>query len=427
MRKSKLMLTGLLLAACVLLGSSAGGSQPTRAAEQWPSYWPKLRLAANNNAVWQTEGAAPASWKTHLDVQLLSDATVANGLVYVGIEEQEMVAFDAANGEVRWRTKVNNRIRGSAVVADGKLFVGTGNRDFKRDYIDEDAERQVLVRGRGDNAVYGMDALSGRILWRFDTVGENMPTSLYKDGVLYFANGNRYFYALDANTGQLLWKLGMASYFSVSSLTTDGGDLVFAGGADPNFFYAINIRERQLQWASDTSGVEVGGIDDCSAAYADGKLFTNSVTSINEDGSFGGHGHYAINAASGEFLWRFDEGENRMTENNKCGVPVALDGVVYAGSPVNNAMYALEANTGRVIWKINTASIKNPPVVYNGTIYFVDQTGMLYVANARTGEMITKRNLGGRLNTQGPVLVNGSLYIGTQKGDMYAIPISELR
>ncbi len=418
---------GLVIVALLSLMLGMGLSV-TRAdqAPNWPTSWTKFRFAPDNNAVWNAPNATAAKWKTHVGATLITDASIANGVLYMGSEESKVLAFDAASGKQLWVTEVDNRIRGQMLVADGKVFLGTGNRDFKRDYIDEQ-DNPILIRGRGQSSVYALDAATGSVIWRYDTVGEDMPTGMYKDGVYYFANGDRHFYALDANTGTLLWKLYVGSYDSVSSLNTNGS-LLYAGGADPNAFYAFDPAKQQIAWSVDTHVAEVGGIDDCSAAYADGLLFTDSVTRLNADGTYGGHGIYAINANTGEFMWTFDEGDGAMIENNKCGVPVAYKGAVYAGSPVTRAMYALDQKTGKLLWKIpNTGVIKAPPVLYNDKIYFTNVDGLLFVADAISGNITKVVVLGGKLNTQGPMIANGSLYIGNQKGDMQAIPLSDLQ
>jgi len=422
-RTRRLLAIAILPALLLISGSQAIHADQT---SQWPTAWTKFRLNQDNNAVW-SDGVSPAvKWKTHVDATIIGDASVVNNVVYVGTEEQKVLAFNATTGQQLWSTAVDNRIRDQVIVADGKLFVGTGNRNFKRDYIDEN-DSPVLIRGQGQNSIYGLDAANGNILWKFDTVGENMPTMLYKDGMLYAVGGDRHFYALNATTGQLYWKLFLGSYISVASLNING-DLLYTGGADPNVFFAIDIKKQAIAWATDTSSFEVGGIDDCSAAYSDSLLFTDSVTRINDDGTYGGHGIYAIDANSGQHIWSFDEGDGAMIENNKCGVPVVYNGVVYAGSPVTRSMYALDAKTGKLLWKLpNTGVIKAPPVLYDNVIYFVNVDGLLFVANAQNGNIMNVKLLGGKLNTQGPMIINNTLYIGTQKGDMFAIPTSELK
>ncbi len=423
MHKSKLWLAAVLLLTVMLFNGTASSTAQTT----WPSQWPKYRLNQNNNAVWTSSAASGARWKTHVGAIFFTTASVVDGVVYIGTQDNKVMALDASSGKLLWTTAVNNWIMSDIIVADGKVFAGSGDRNFKRDYIDDNVEKQTLVRGQGDNSMYALDAKTGKAIWEYRTVGENMPTMVYKDGTLYFANGDRHFYALNANDGSLLWKLGMASYFSMSSLNLVG-DIAYIGGADPNYFYAVDLKNHELVWASDTSNVEVGGIDDCSAAYEDGMLFTNSVTSLSDDGGFGGHGSYAINAASGKFTWAFDEGSGPMVEDNKCGVPVVQSGVVYMGSPVTQAFYALDAKSGKQLWKFGgTGVIKGAPVLYNGVVYFTNVRGILYAVDAQSGKQIAKRDLGGRVSPNGPVLVNGSLYIGTQAGDMYAIPISDLR
>jgi hypothetical protein len=46
------------------------------------------------------------------------------------------------------------------------------------------------VRGTGENAVIALLLYSGKELWNFTTLGEDMPTPVCYDGMIIEANGN---------------------------------------------------------------------------------------------------------------------------------------------------------------------------------------------------------------------------------------------
>ena len=46
------------------------------------------------------------------------------------------------------------------------------------------------VRGTGENAVIALSLYSGKELWNFTTLGEDMPTPVCYDGMIIEANGN---------------------------------------------------------------------------------------------------------------------------------------------------------------------------------------------------------------------------------------------
>ncbi len=397
---------------------------------QWPTTWSKYRLDPSNNAVFGDPSQA-VRWKTTSNNVPFTNVSVANGIAYVGDMNNALTAYNATTGALLWNAPVNNWIMSDPIVAEGKVFVGSGDRYFHRitqDNGDKGGRGQtILVRGNGASAIYAFDAQSGAKVWQYNTEGGNMPTAAYKDGAIYFVSGDRMLRALRASDGALIWQLNLGSYISMSSINIVG-NILYIGGADPNAIYAIDITTRSMTWSKRTTGVELGGMDDCSMAYADGLLFSDSVIRLNADGSYGGHGIYAFDASSGNLVWSFDEGDAAMIDDNKCGVPVAYNGVVYVGSPVTKAMYALDQKTGKLLWKKDaTGAIRGGSVIYNGKLYFVNLAGSLYTLDLATGTEIKRRDLGGKVSPQGLVLINGSIYVGTKKGDMFAIPLQDLQ
>ena len=399
-------------------------------ASQWPTQWTKYRLDPSNNAVFGDPSLA-VQWKTHGNNVPFTNVTVANGIAYVGDDNNALTAYNATTGALLWNAPVNNWIMSDPIVAEGKVFVGSGDRYFHRYTVDNGDNKgrgeSITVRGGGPSAYYAFDAQTGKQIWEYPTEGEDMPTGAYKDGAIYFVSGDRTLRALRASDGALIWQMSMGSYMSMSSLNIVG-DTLYVGGADPNAIYAINITTRTMTWSKRTTGIEVGGLDDCSMGYANGLLFSDSVIRLNADGSYGGHGIYAFDAATGNLVWSFDEGDAPMIQDDKCGVPVAYNDVVYVGSPVTKAMYALDQKTGKLLWKTAAGGpVRGGSVIYDGKLYFVTLGGRIFTLDLATGVAINHRDLGGNVSPEGLVLINGSIYVGTMKGDMFAIPISQLQ
>ena len=59
-----------------------------------------------------------------------------------------------------------------------------------------------------------------------------------------------------------------------------------------------------------------------------------------------------------------------------------------AGLFGDHHLYALDAATGEVLWRYKTGDSVGPPVVANGIVYFGSQDGHLYAADALTGETV---------------------------------------
>ena len=77
-----------------------------------------------------------------------------------------------------------------------------------------------------------------------------------------------------------------------------------------------------------------------SPAVVDGTLYVGSTD----------HHVYALDAATGETVWRTATGDWVMSS------PRAVDGVVYVGSN-DGCMYALDAGTGAIKWRAKTDNV----------------------------------------------------------------------
>ncbi|WP_282351500.1 PQQ-binding-like beta-propeller repeat protein [Haloferax volcanii] len=90
------------------------------------------RFATDGSESWRVDaGPSPSS------------VTVAGDTVFVGSATEELLALDAATGEVRWRAPLQNTVFSRPLVADGRVYVGGA------DYF-----------------LYAFDAASGTRLWR---------------------------------------------------------------------------------------------------------------------------------------------------------------------------------------------------------------------------------------------------------------------
>jgi outer membrane protein assembly factor BamB len=84
-------------------------------------------------------------------------------------------------------------------------------------------------------------------------------------------------------------------------------------------------------------------------------------------------------------------------------------------------MYALDAKTGRLIWKFKTSDkVLSCACVYKGRVYFGSNDHNMYCLDARTGELIWK------FKTMGEVIVKalvaeGRLYFGSYDQNQYCL------
>ncbi|MDN6409213.1 MAG: PQQ-binding-like beta-propeller repeat protein [Tetragenococcus halophilus] len=254
-----------------------------------------------------------------------------------------------------------------------------------------------------------------------------MPTPVYYNNAIYAATGDRHLYKLDADTGEFLDKVDIGSTISMSSPNLSD-DTLFVGGSGPlpYTFTAYDLLTDELKWQTPFEDV-VSGLDDVPPAVFDNKVVTTALEEAESEGDPKLYDHmiYAMDTETGEVLWEERLGTGAGVANNKSGAPMIYEGKIYVGSPVTKTFYAYELKTGQKIWEFENQPIKAPPVAKDGIVYFSNVKGEVYALNAKTGDVIAKKELGGILAPAGPVIVNETLFIGSQDSNVYAVPLEE--
>src|SRR3954471_10346878 len=132
-------------------------------------------------------------WKLQTEGPVHATPAVQNGLVYLGGCDERFRVIRAADGKLVFQIPLGGYTGASTLVSGERAYVGTFNqdvvaldlktrriawryRDPEREFpyyssaamIDAGARRIVVVGGR-DKAVHGIDAASGKSVWKFVT------------------------------------------------------------------------------------------------------------------------------------------------------------------------------------------------------------------------------------------------------------------
>jgi len=109
---------------------------------------------------------------------------------------------------------------------------------------------------------------------------------------------------------------------------------------------------------------------------------------------------YAVDLASGQTLWSF-----RLGGLVGGGVLVAGDTIYAASSRPEGKVYALDAQTGRRIWRTSTGPVGAPLARVDGVLVAATQRGYVIGLDPRTGTVRWRRRLGvagSRVGCPGP-------------------------
>jgi outer membrane protein assembly factor BamB len=226
------------------------------------------------------------------------------------------------------------------------------------------------------------------ILWRqvrnpaqgYPRVDATPP--LYHDGRVFFALQAGALVASDAVSGETIWT---HRYSHVEFSPIAIGETVYAGAEDRNLL-ALGAADGELRWRY-RAPEDLGA----SPSYHRGRLYLGVGGAI-----------YCLDAGDGRVLWRADTTEATPSQAEvSFHSPAAIAfGRVYAARSDGRLM-ALDQRSGKAEWSFRAGSIIDAspaaarPAGAPPTIYFGSYDERFYALDARTGEPLWRRDLGG--------------------------------
>jgi outer membrane protein assembly factor BamB len=390
--------------------------------------WPMYQHAPDHNAVF-TRSNFRRRWSFDTKAKINGGLAVVDDTVYVDTFGKEVLALDIRTGKPLWRTgNLKNIVMSTPVVAEGLVFVGTGGNEtlnFGWNPLTHLQYHNKEVWGvPGGDEVVALDAKSGRIRWRFPTLGEDMPSPAYGDGRLYFANGDRHVYALRAATGEQIWRQEIDGIATMASATLVDGRVYVsacANGIRNTSTIALNASNGSIVWQAPY------GHCDASPTFAQGKLFVENVQ--------GGAQKYvgrnivaALDARTGKPAWRYDSTDTGVwttlgsDESAIAGTYSA--GTFYQPAPLSDQIIAFDATTGAVRWRFRTSGpVKMSPLVRRNHLYVGDTTGVFYEINTVNGRLIRATPFKKPFSTSPPVIVGETMLLANDTA-VYAVEMN---
>ena len=174
-------------------------------------------------------------------------------------------------------------------------------------------------------------------------------------------------------------------------------------GSDDYTLYALNAATGAFIW-SYTTGLYING----APSVANGIVYVTSAD----------YTLYALNATTGAFIWSYNTGYYLQT------TPAVANGVVYLAAN-NDKLYALNATTGALLWSYTAGSyVISSPLEGNGVVYAASYSDdKVFALSAKNGKLLWSYTVGGPYLDGSPSLVNGMLYIGANDHKVYAFSL----
>ncbi len=367
--------------------SNADWDQPGGVASNAPGH---LAFGGGLGSVWSADIGTGSSDEG----RLTASPIVYRNKIYSLDTEGVVSAFAASGGSRLWRVslapqseKGNEGFGGGMAASGGRIFVTTGF-----------------------GIVVALNADNGTVEWtrKIGVPLRSSPTAI--EGNLFFVSSESKLYALSTVDGVELWTFrGLpesASLLSNVSPAVSGDTMVVPYPSGEVIAY--NIKAKQQIWAESVSrtrgGSSLASLSDPARPVIDRGV----VFAVGHSGRM-----IATSLKSGERLWTKTVQGTQM--------PWPAGDLVYVVD-INGVLMALARKDGRVRWltELPATSRWNGPILAGGRLWLVSVEGVMVSVDAKTGSIVTQRNLGTPVFIA-PIVAAGRMYVLTDKARLLAL------
>jgi outer membrane protein assembly factor BamB len=307
-------------------------------------------------------------------------ATIVNGVVYVGCQDEFVYAISLADGKVKWKYKAGAPIKIATAVNQNAVYAG-----------DEDGKLHCL------------DGTGGEKRWVFDTEADITSAPNFDGDRILFGAGNETLYCLDKfKGGKPLWT------FKVPGGPVMGSPAIidnktFVAGCD-SILHVIDTNK-----GTELKRIELDGQVGATPALVGDFLYVGTMTNQVQ----------AINWKDGKVAWNYEAPKRQQPFFASVGV---TDDLVLAGSR-DRCLHAIDRKSGKTKWVYPTGGkVDSSPVIAGKRVYFGSSDGKLYVVELETGVLIQALELGKRGGIlASPAVSDNRLVIGTVDGGLYCL------
>lgn len=210
-----------------------------------------------------------------------------------------------------------------------------------------------------------------------------------------------YLYNINAINGRLKWKY----YTGAESVPTSSNGIAFANGAD-GVVYAIRLADGSLKWKSTAPRGQVG-LTIPVVRY--GKVYCAGSGYLNYPNS--NYAYYAgfvvaLNEETGaqEWLSTLNTGYSYQDSRN---TNVTVEDNLVLFYDIMLGLFVFRANDGSPYWEKNGDMLgRGNPLIYNNTIFYSVEGGLRAVSETGINQWLIRRNV----NFSTPTVYNGLIY-----------------
>src|SRR5688572_9762104 len=255
--RTPVILLLVLVAALPVIGQGP----VTAPANEWRQFRGNPHLTGVSASV--PPAALKLLWTYDAGEVIDSSAAIADGVVYVGGGDGDLIALDLASGALRWKYPTGNLIgESSPAVGAGLVYIGdlggivhaVNTRDGKASWTfkttSEIKSSPVVVNdlvliGSYDGHLYALEARTGRVRWKVLTKSMVHATPAVQDGLAFIAGCDAVFRAIRVTDGREMYQVESGSYTAASPVV-DGNRAYF--GTFNYEVLALDLKKRSVIW-----------------------------------------------------------------------------------------------------------------------------------------------------------------------------------
>lgn len=370
--------------------------------------------SAQTNGVWTQPGGVASNAPGHLaftgrlkqrwsayagegsssDGQLLAVPVVAGDRIYTLDTEGLVRAFSKSSGNELWEISLVPENEDEEAGFGGGLAIDSGK----------------LFAATGFGTVVALDPSSGKVQWtkRFELPFRMSPTAA--NGRVFVVNAESQLYALSAEDGRELWTArGLpeaAAVLSNASPAVSSNTVVVPYPSSE--LLAFDVESGQPKWAESLTRTQQGRASEKLGNTVRPAIAGGTVYAVSGAGRL-----IATDIESGSRHWSVDISATQTPW-------VAGDAVFVVDR--SGKLVAVERDSGDIAWVTNLPQSRhwNGPVLASEKLWLISSTGLMVGVNARTGEVVTKRDLDEKTYIA-PVVADGAMYVLTDDADLIAL------
>lgn len=302
-------------------------------------------------------------WIVKTAAGIYSSPVIYNKNVYVGDDLGFLSCYSLSSGKKMWEFKSGNRIVGTPAAANG-----------------------VVVFGSADKKIYGVNAKTGKLCWECPAKEAVLGAVTIDNGIAYIGASDHTFRAIDVKTGKLRWEYtDVKGYIETRPLIYEG-KVIF--GAWDNNLYALDKESgRELwKWNGNLTRMHFSPAAVWPVA-ANGKVFITDPQRAMT----------AIDANSGKTIWRTFQSTVRET------IGLSADKMRLYSKTMQDSVvcFSTEGNVPKQIWatdvKFGYEHAPSMLVEKDGVVFGSTKSGVVFALEAFSGKLLWKHKVGNSL------------------------------